>query len=65
MKLNPSKCAFEVNGGKFFDFMLTRRGIEANPEQRKAIMEMQAPKTIKEVQRLNGRVATLHLFLSR
>ena len=31
MKLNPTKCAFEVSAGQFLGFMMTRRGIEANP----------------------------------
>jgi len=65
MKLNPSKCAFGVNGGKFLGFMLTNRGIEANPDQCKAILEMHSPRSVKEVQRLNGRLAALHRFLSR
>ena len=37
MRLNPDKCAFGVEGGKFLGFMLTHRGIEANPEKYKAI----------------------------
>ena len=37
MKLNPSKCAFRVNAGRFLGFMETQRGIEANPAQLKAI----------------------------
>ena len=43
MKLNPLKCAFEVNSGKFLGFMVTQRGIEANPVQLRAIMESQTP----------------------
>ena len=31
MKLNPSKCAFRVSTGRFLGFMVTQRGIEANP----------------------------------
>ena len=31
MKLNPLKCAFGVSAGRFLDFMVTQRGIEANP----------------------------------
>ena len=57
MKLNPSKCAFGVYSGKFLGFMVSQRGIEANPEKIKVILEMQPPKTTKEVQRLTGRVA--------
>jgi len=33
MRLNPEKCAFSVEGGKFLGFMLTHRGIEANLEK--------------------------------
>ncbi|XP_057760155.1 uncharacterized protein LOC130980501 [Arachis stenosperma] len=50
MRLNPEKCAFGVQGGKFLGFMLTSRGIEANPEKCKAILNMTSPKTIKEFQ---------------
>ena len=39
MKLNPLKCAFEVSAGRFLGFMVTERGIEANPAQLKAILE--------------------------
>ena len=31
MKLNPAKCAFGVSAGQFLGFMMTQRGIEANP----------------------------------
>ena len=40
MKLNPSKCAFEVATGKFLGFMVSHRGIEANLEKIKAIIDM-------------------------
>nr|XP_025641263.1 uncharacterized protein LOC112736141 [Arachis hypogaea] len=63
MRLNPEKCAFGVKGGKFLGFMLTSRGIEANPEKCSAILNMESPKTIKEVQQLAGRVAALSRFL--
>ena len=49
MKLNPSKCAFGVTSGKFLGFMMSQRGIEANPEKVRAILNMMSPKTIKEV----------------
>ena len=65
MKLNPSKCAFGVYSGKFLDFMVSQRGIEANPDKIKAILDMQPPKTTKEVQGLTGRVVALNRFVSR
>ena len=65
MKLNPSKCAFGVSSSKFLGFMVSQRGIEANPYKIKAILEMQPPRTIKETQGLTERIATLNRFVSR
>ncbi|KAL0437548.1 UNVERIFIED_CONTAM: hypothetical protein Sradi_0462700 [Sesamum radiatum] len=50
LKLNPGKCAFGVNGGCFLGFMVTQRGVEANPEKIKAIMDIGLPTSINEVQ---------------
>ena len=65
MKLNPGKCAFGVTAGKFLGFMVSQRGIEANPDKIRAIIEMKPPRNVKEVQSLNGKVATLNTFVSR
>ena len=65
MKLNPGKCAFGVTTGKFLGFMVSQRGIEANPDKIQAIMEMTPPRNVKEVQSLNGKVAVLNRFMSR
>ncbi|KAL0405116.1 UNVERIFIED_CONTAM: hypothetical protein Slati_3825500 [Sesamum latifolium] len=65
MKLNPAKCAFGVQGGRFLGFMVTQRGIEANPLKIKAIIDMKAPTCLNEAQRLTGRIATLSRFISK
>ena len=65
MKLNLGKCAFGVMAGKFIGFMVSQRGIEANPDKIRAIMEMKPPRNAKEVQSLNGKVAALNRFVSR
>ena len=65
MKLNPSKCAFGVTVGKFLGFMVSQRGIKVNTHKIRTIMEMAPPRNTKEVQCLNGKVATLNRFLSR
>ncbi|KAJ9557089.1 hypothetical protein OSB04_011703 [Centaurea solstitialis] len=65
MKLNPTKCSLGVRAGKFLGYMVTQRGIEASPEQIKAIIEIQSPRNVKEVQKLTGRVAALNRFISR
>ena len=63
MKLNPSKCVFRVASGKFLGFMVSQRGIEAKPEKVRAILDMATPKTVKEVQKLTGRIAALNRFV--
>ena len=65
MKLNPSKCAFGVSSGKFLGFMVSHRGIEANPNKIQAILDMKPPQNVKEVQSLTGRVAALNMFVSK
>lgn len=49
IKLNLGRCAFSVSVGKFLGSMLSQRGIEANPEKVRAIIEMQPPRNTKEV----------------
>ena len=64
MKLNPNECAFGVASRKFLGFMVSHRGIEANSEKIKAILDMQPPQSIKAVQSLTGLViAPTSLFL--
>ncbi|GKV02696.1 hypothetical protein SLEP1_g15094 [Rubroshorea leprosula] len=65
MRLNPAKCIFGVESGKFLGFMVSRRGIEVNPEKIRAIAEMEPPKSVKDIQRLTGRVTALHRFISK
>nr|XP_025652340.1 uncharacterized protein K02A2.6-like [Arachis hypogaea] len=63
MRLNPVKCAFGMEAGKFLGFMITQRGVEANPEKCRAILEMTSPKNLKDIQRLTGRLTALSRFL--
>ncbi|KAL0435061.1 UNVERIFIED_CONTAM: hypothetical protein Sradi_0214000 [Sesamum radiatum] len=65
LKLNPAKCAFGVQGGRFLGFMVTQRGIEANPLKIKAIIDMKAPTCLNEAQRLTGRIVALSRFISK
>ncbi|KAL0403757.1 UNVERIFIED_CONTAM: hypothetical protein Sradi_2016500 [Sesamum radiatum] len=63
--MNAAKCAFGVQGGRFLGFMVTQRGIEANPLKIKAIIDMKAPTCLNEAQRLTGRIAALSRFISK
>ena len=46
IKLNPEKCVFGVPAGKLLGFMVSERGIEANPEKIAAIQNMKRPKEL-------------------
>ena len=48
MKLNPGKCAFGVTARKSLELMVSQRGIEANPDKIRAIIEMTPPRNVKE-----------------
>ncbi|XP_074373990.1 uncharacterized protein LOC141714369 [Apium graveolens] len=63
MMLNPSKCAFGVGSRKFLGHMVSKKGIEANPDNIKAILDMKPPHSIKDVQKLTGRIATQGKFI--
>ena len=65
MKLNPLKCAFRVKAERFLGFMVTQRGIEANPTQLKTILQSPAPNSKKGIQQLTSRLAALGRFISR
>ena len=65
MKLNPTKCAFGVSTGKFLGFIVNSRGIGANQDKIKVMLDMQLPLNTKEIQRLTGRIAALRRFVSR
>jgi hypothetical protein len=64
-KLNPDKCVFSVSAGKLLGFLVSHRGIEANPEKIKAIEAMRPPARIMDVQKLTGSLAALSHFISR
>nr|XP_029145858.1 uncharacterized protein LOC114924745 [Arachis hypogaea] len=56
MRLNPTKYAFGMEAGKFLGFMITQRGVEANPEKCR-------PKNLKDIQKLTGQLTALSRFL--
>ncbi|RDX69913.1 Tf2-8, partial [Mucuna pruriens] len=65
MRLNSNKCVFKSFREKFLGFMLTHRGIEANLDKCKVIIQMKSHQNIKEVQRLTRRLTSLSRFLPR
>ncbi|GJZ10268.1 reverse transcriptase domain-containing protein [Tanacetum coccineum] len=65
MKLNPKKCSFGMEEGKFLGYIVTSEGIRANPEKAKAVMDMPSPKTLKQMQSLSGKLAALNHTLKK
>jgi ribonuclease HI len=65
LRLNPEKCVFGIHKGKVLGCLVSTKGIEANPEKIKVLIEMQDPVSVKDVQKLTGRVATLNRFIPR
>src|SRR5450432_247296 len=65
LKQNADKCAFGVGSGRFIGYLVTQRGIEADPKQIAALQSLVAPRTLKEIQKLTGMAAALNRFISR
>jgi hypothetical protein len=65
LKLNPEKCIFRIRKGKLLGCMVSKRGMQANPQKIEALHKMQPPSKKKEVQRLTGRIASLNRFTSK
>lgn len=66
MKLNPAKCSFGVTSGNFLGYLVTKRGIEADPNQIKEVENLQPPRSVKEVQKLIRRgIEYIHVQIFR
>ena len=63
MMLNPDKCTFGVSLGKLLGYLVSQRGIEANPKKVKAIEDILSPRNHKEVQKLAGMMEALSRFV--
>jgi ribonuclease HI len=65
LKLNPEKCVFGVKKGTFLGFLVSTKGIKANPNKIEAILRMEPPNTKKGAQQLAGRLASLNRLIPR
>jgi predicted ATP-grasp superfamily ATP-dependent carboligase len=65
MMLNPKKCVFGVSSGKLLGYMVSSRGIDADPKKVEDIKKLQPPQTRKEIQKLAGMMAALSRFISK
>jgi hypothetical protein len=65
LKLNLDKCVFGLSRGKVLGYLVSVKGIKANPENINAIVHMKPPRSRKKVQRLIGRITTLNWFMAK
>ncbi|XP_052482974.1 uncharacterized protein LOC128036135 [Gossypium raimondii] len=56
LKLNPAKCTFGARSGKLLGFIVSKKGIEVDPDKVKAIRDLPPPRTQKEVRSFLGRL---------
>nr|GEZ45820.1 hypothetical protein [Tanacetum cinerariifolium] len=64
-EIQPEEVFVRYGGGKVLGLHSYFRGIRANPEKAKAVMDMPSPKTLKQMQSLSGKLAALNRFLSK
>jgi hypothetical protein len=64
IKVNPKHCTFGVPSRNLLRYMVSRRGIDPNPEKVSAIMKMKPPESLHDVQKLMGCMAALSRFIS-
>jgi ribonuclease HI len=65
VKLNPEKCVFGVPRGMLLGYIVSQRGIEANPEKVATLKRMGPIRDLKGVQKVLGCLAALSRFISR
>nr|GEU58192.1 reverse transcriptase domain-containing protein [Tanacetum cinerariifolium] len=65
IKLNPKKCAFGMREGTFQGYKVDADGLRVCPDKVEAVPNLPSPKCLKDVQKLNGMLASLNRFLSK
>ncbi|GKC32437.1 hypothetical protein Tco_1039731 [Tanacetum coccineum] len=65
MKLNPKKCAFGMREGTFLGYKVDADGLRVFPDKVEAVLNLPSPECLKDVQKLNGKMASLNRFMSK
>nr|GEW73655.1 reverse transcriptase domain-containing protein [Tanacetum cinerariifolium] len=65
MKLSPKKCAFGMREGTFLGYKVNTDGLRVSSDKVKAVLDLPYPKCLKDVQKINGKLACLNRFLSK
>ncbi|GKA79546.1 reverse transcriptase domain-containing protein [Tanacetum coccineum] len=59
------ECTFGVEEGVFLGYKVNTKGIKVCPDKADAILSLPSPKCLKDVQKLNGKLASLNRFLAK
>ncbi|GKD64671.1 reverse transcriptase domain-containing protein, partial [Tanacetum coccineum] len=65
MKLNPKKCTFSVEEGMFLEYKVNTKGLKVCPDKVDVVLSLPSPKFLKDVQKLNGKLASLNRLLAK
>ena len=65
LRLNPKKCTFGVTSRKLLGHIVSERGIEVEPEKIRAILDMPALRTEREIRGFLGRLQYINRFIAR
>ncbi|RVW91302.1 hypothetical protein CK203_035489 [Vitis vinifera] len=60
LRLNPKKLTFGVTSGKLLGYMVSERGIEVDPDKIRAIIDMSASRTEREIRGFLGRLQCIN-----
>ncbi|GJX35717.1 reverse transcriptase domain-containing protein [Tanacetum coccineum] len=65
MKLNPKKCTFGMREGTFVGYKVNADGLKVCPDKVEAVLSLPSLKCLKDMQKLNGKLASRNRFLSK
>ncbi|GJR93031.1 reverse transcriptase domain-containing protein [Tanacetum coccineum] len=65
MKLNPKKYTFGVEEGILLGYKVNTKGLKVCPDKVDVVLSLPSPKCLKDVQKLNGKLASLNRFLAK
>lgn len=63
IRLNPHKCIFGVESGRLLGFIVANDGIRVDPLKVEAITKLPPPRTILQLQSLQGKANFLRRFI--
>eukprot|EP00253_Pinus_taeda_P030841 PITA_30841 len=63
IRLNPHKCVFCIETGRFLGFVVSKANIRVDPSKVGAIIKLPPPSSLRQLQSLQGKANFLHRFI--